>query len=80
MDTIADLLARKQPKEPPQVVALKEYVRSNHGVEISVRVNTSHYLILVPTAALAHRLRVETFKIIETCELDKKLVIHIGYQ
>jgi hypothetical protein len=80
MDSIFKVLKNKSPEEPPQVAALKKYVRDNHKRDIQVSVSKSHYLITVPGAALAHTLRIETAKIIEICDLDKRLVIHIGYK
>lgn len=79
MDSLDSLLKTKQPQEPPQVAALKKYVADTHGAKITVRVAPTHYLITVPGSALAHRLRIETAAIIEQCQLDKRLVIHIGY-
>jgi hypothetical protein len=80
MDNLSDLLKnKKHSSEPPQVGALKKYVRENHNEDISVRVSSRHYLITVPGAALAQKLRIETKTIIEQCELEKRLVIHIGY-
>lgn len=79
MDSLTDLLKTKKPQEPPQVSALKKYVHDNHRVEITVRVSPKHYLITVPGAGIAQKLRIETAKIVEECELDKRLVIHIGY-
>jgi hypothetical protein len=79
MESIEKLLKSKAPKEPPQVVALKTYAQSHHGVTITVRVSSDHYLIAVPSAAVAQKMRFETAAITEKCELDKRLVIHIGY-
>ncbi len=79
MNSIEDLLKNKKPHEPAQVAALKKYVYDNYKETIAVRVASKHYLITVPGAALAQRLRVETKAITEECNLDKKLVIHIGY-
>jgi hypothetical protein len=79
MDSLQDMLKNKRPSEPPQVVALKEYARKNYGIEIQVRTSRTHYLLTVPGAAYAHKFRVDTTAITEACQLDKRLVIHIGY-
>lgn len=79
MDSMQDLLKSKRSNEPPQVTALKLYALNNHNTEISVRVSPKHYLITVKEAGIAHKLRIETAIIIDKCNLDKKLVIHIGY-
>lgn len=79
MDNLADLLSKVHKEEPPRVAALKKYVHDTHGKDIQVRVSKTHYLITVPGAALAHTLRIETAQIMHQCQLDKRLVIHIGY-
>jgi hypothetical protein len=79
MDNLADLLGSIKSDEPPQVAALKKYIRETHHKEIQVRVSKTHYLITVPGAALAQTLRIETAEIMQVCKLDRRLVIHIGY-
>jgi len=79
MDSIGDVVQRKNIQEPPQVTALKQYVHKNHGASITVKTAPKHYLITVPGASLAGTLRLETARIIEECSLDKRLVIHIGH-
>lgn len=79
MQSLEDMLAKRQPQEPPQVSALKEYARQKFATEIHVVLNRNYYLIKVPNAALAHSFRMNTKDIIEVCGLDKRLVIHIGY-
>lgn len=79
MQSLQDMLQDKRPSEPPQVRALKEYARKHYGIEIQVRTSRSHYLVTVPGAAYAHKVRVDTLAITEACQLEKRLVIHIGY-
>ncbi len=78
MDSIHAVLKSRQPVEPPQIVALRQYALNTHGVQISVHTSSRNYLIRVPNGALAHRFRVETAEITKSCLLDKPLVIHIG--
>lgn len=79
MDSMQNILKNKSPSEPPQVTALKKYAKENHNVEIAVRVSKSHYLITVPGAGIAQKLRIETAQIVSYCNLEKRLVIHIGH-
>ncbi len=78
MDTIKDLLKDKTPQEPPQLSALKEYAKTKHRVDIKASVSYYGYTIVVPSAPLASTLQMELPKIIEQCNLDKKLFIRIG--
>lgn len=79
MDSLKSMINKQRPIEPPQVAALKKYAFDVYEVEIEVKVSANHYLIRVPGASLAQKFRFETAKIIAECNLDKKLVIHIGY-
>ncbi|HMT19254.1 MAG TPA: hypothetical protein PKD20_03490 [Candidatus Saccharibacteria bacterium] len=79
MQSLDDMLKNRQPKQPPQIEALKRFAKDRYGIEVTVRASRSHYLVNVPGAAHAHRFRMDTAEIIESCMLDKRLVIHIGY-
>lgn len=78
MDSISDLMGSNTPSEPPQLAALIQYAQDTHGVSISVFSSARNYLIRVPNGAIAHKFRLETAHIMDVCNLDKPLVIHIG--
>lgn len=78
MDNLFDLLQVKKPNEPPQLKALREYVKNNHGENIQASTSQFGYTITVPNAPLASDLRMEVPKIRIECNLDKKLFIRIG--
>jgi len=78
MDSLNDLMKNKPPLEPPQVSALKKYAKEIHNINITVRVSPKYYLINVPSAVIAQKFRIESSQITEKCQLDKRLVIHIG--
>ena len=79
MDDISNLLQAKKLNEPSQINALKQYAQEKHGVSISVKSAPKYYLMTVPGASLAGKLRIETEDIMKQCNLDKRLVIHIGH-
>ena len=79
MDSLKDLLKSSKPEEPKQVRLLKEYVSKFHGEKAQVRVTSSGYNLTISSAPLASILHMETPKIVEYCELDKKLFIRIGH-
>ncbi len=79
MDSLGDVVQRKNIQEPPQVAALKKYVQDNHNATITVKIAPKYYLITAPGASLAGTLRLETAQIVEECSLDKRLVIHVGH-
>ena len=79
MESMNVIIKSKKSSEPPQVSALKAYAKKHHNTDVAVRIASSHYLISVPSAAIAQKLRFETQTIKSECKLDKRLVIHIGY-
>lgn len=79
MDSLSDLIKAKSPQEPPQVVALKNYVKTHHASDSKVTISHLGYNLTVPSASLASVLHMEVPKIIEECALDKKLFIRIGH-
>lgn len=78
VDRLQKVLYSRQPVEPPQIAALRQYAIDNHNIDISVYSSNRNYLVKVPNGAVAHRFRVETAEIVRICQLDKPLVIHIG--
>lgn len=78
MEEIRELLKGKVPQEPPQIAALKRYAQDTHGLDIPVYATARSYMIKVPNGALAYKFRLETIQITQICNLDKRLVIHIG--
>jgi hypothetical protein len=79
MDNLGDLLQAKKPQEPPQLQALKQYVMTHHNQESKAAQSTLGYSLTVPNASLASTLHMEVPKIIQECNLDKKLFIRIGH-
>lgn len=79
MDSINDLLKTKNPSEPPQMAALRLYVKENYQTDVQVGTSQFGYTLTVPNASLASTLRMEIPKIKIACNLDKKLFIRIGH-
>jgi len=79
MDSISDLLEVSKPDLPPQIKALKFYIRKHHGIEVQCSINKLGYTITVPDGMIATTLRMEMPAIIQECDLDKKLFIRIGH-
>ncbi len=79
MDSMQDLLNIKKPQEPPQISAMKNYALKHHNVVVKCSVSQLGYSITVPNASLATTFHMESPKIVEECNLDKKLFIRIGH-
>ena len=78
MDSLSDLMQSRQPSEPPQLKALRDYVKNNHHADAKAAISTMGYTLIVPNAALASNLRMELPQIRTVCGLDKKLFIRIS--
>lgn len=79
MDSISDLLQSKRPQEPPQLLALRDYVEKHHSSKSQTGISQLGYSLTVPSAPLASTLRMELPQIQKECNLDKKLFIRIGH-
>lgn len=78
MDSIKDVLAKKDLDEPSEVVALKEYCKDLFGLTPKISVKNDSIWMSVPTGILATELRMRLPEITRRCNLTKKLIIKIG--
>lgn len=77
-DSIKDLLANKNFKEPPEIVYIKKFVKSKLGEEPRVKIAADSIIIMVKGAAMAGALRPEIHKLEQKLETDKKILIRIS--
>lgn len=78
MERIADLLAKRQPQEPPEVRLIKQFILDNYSVTASVLTQQHQIVIQVPGAALAGALRPRLLELQRLCGTEKRFVIRIG--
>lgn len=78
MDSLLSILRRKDFDEPPEISAIKKYVRDEFKTEVGVQVREKDIIISVPSAALAGTLRLRGPEMKRRCQLDKKLTFRIG--
>lgn len=76
--SLGDLLAGKNYREPPEIRQIKDFVQSEIGLTPRVTINTESYIIQVPSAAAAGTLRSSLFKLQSQLETKKRLLIRIG--
>jgi hypothetical protein len=79
MDSLYDLLAGKDFDQPPEIEAIKQYVRERYAKEVSVTIRDKDIVIGVPGASLASRLRYDLPKLKEAVETDKNIVLRIKH-
>lgn len=78
MESIKDLMARREPPEQSELIAIKRYVDENYHTSIRASVSGNMIIITVPSAALANTLRLQGNKIRENCNVSRRLVFRIG--
>lgn len=78
MDSLYELLAGKNFDEPPEIAAIKDYIRQNYNAEASVSLRERDILVVVPSAGLASRLRFDMPKLKKAAGTEKRVVLRIG--
>ncbi len=78
MDSLNDILGRKDFDEPPEMASIKKYIQDEFQVAVGVQVRDHDIIIEVPNAALANTLRLRSPDIKRRCQLDKRLTFRIG--
>jgi hypothetical protein len=78
MDSLNSILGRKDFDEPPEMTAIKKYVKDEFQAEVGVQVRERDIIISVPNAALANTLRLRGPDIKRRCGIDKRLTFRIG--
>jgi hypothetical protein len=78
MDSLNDILGRKDFTEPPEMAAIQAYVQREFQVSAGVLVRERDIIITVPNAALANTLRLRGRALRQACQTDKRLVFRIN--
>jgi hypothetical protein len=78
MDSLGSILGNKGFDEPPEMAAIKDYVREEFKMAVGVLVRERDIVISVPSAALANTLRLRSPEIKQRCQTDKRLIFRIG--
>jgi hypothetical protein len=56
MDSMGDILARKEFDEPDEVKLIKQFVRDNYNESVSISVSKDGFVVYVDSASLANAL------------------------
>ena len=78
MDSLLDILSRKNFDEPPEVTAIKRYVQNTFQEDVSVKVRDADIIITASSASLANTLRLQTLKISRLINTNKRLIFRTG--
>lgn len=75
--SLADIMANKWD-EPPEIKAIKSYIKDTFQSNVAVAINNNQIAINVQSSALAGMLRMHILDLQKAAKTDKKLVIRIG--
>jgi len=79
MDSLFDILSKRQMDEPPEIRIIKDYVRLHFKETVGVMVRERDIVITVRSSALAGVLRTRAYDIAkEIGNSDKRLIFRIG--
>ncbi len=79
MDSLFDILRHKDYDLPPEVTAIKRYVRDTFdGAEVEVLVRDKEIVIAGRSAALIGSLRLHGPKLKLAANTDKRLIFRVG--
>ncbi len=79
VDSIQEILAKRNFSPPDEIGVIKDYVRQKYKSNCSVKLQRGAIILNVPNAALAATIQLERQKLIKVCNLgDKKIVIRNG--
>jgi hypothetical protein len=80
VDSLQEILGQKNFIPPNDMQALREYVLRRYKANSYVKLQRDAIILSVSSSALAATLQLERDRIIEACNLSKKLVIRTGRQ
>ena len=75
--SIADLLARKDFDEPPEMAAIKSFVRENFDEDCEVLVRERDIVLTVRSSSLANALRLKVNDLRKAATTEKRIVFRI---
>ncbi|HUD10457.1 MAG TPA: hypothetical protein VMR28_02170 [Candidatus Saccharimonadales bacterium] len=78
MDSLNDILFKKDFDEPAEITAIKSYVERQYKTRVGVQLQQNSIIIVAKSAALANTLRLKTPQLQEAAATTKKLIFRIG--
>ena len=78
MNSLQDILGKKDFVAPDEIKLVKDYISRKYKSACSVQLQRDTIILKVPNSSLASTVRLEQNRLIETCQLKKRLVIRWG--
>ena len=77
-NSLADILAKKDFDEPPEIAAIKKFVQDNYQETVEVLVREREIVIGTRSAALAGTLRFNVRQLQTAADTKKRFIFRIG--
>jgi hypothetical protein len=77
-DSLFSILNSKDFDEPPEVRAIKEYVRRNYDTDVNITMQPHSIVVAARSAALIGSLRMNLPKLQEAASTDKRIIFRVG--
>ena len=78
MQGIADILSQKDFDVPPEVEAIKTYIRRHYDAEVTVTVQQRGFVVTTRSSGLIGTLRLNLSKLQKAAGTDKPITLRIG--
>jgi hypothetical protein len=78
MDSLQEILGKKDFKAPDEITAVKQYILRRYKSPCRVKIQRETLIISVPGSALAATIYLERQQLIKACGIKAKLVVRTG--
>jgi hypothetical protein len=78
MDSLQDILGKKDFTPPDEITSVKEFISRRYNSPSRVRIERDVLIVRVPSSALAATLQLEQNRMIEACQISRRLIIRVG--
>lgn len=76
-DSLGDLLAKKNLREPEELLVIRTFLRENYEADCQLSTNERQIVISIKGASLAGAVRMRLHELQALCQTDKRLVLRI---
>jgi len=78
MDGLGDILRRRDLDEPPEIRAIKDYVRRYYDADVKVTLQPHAIVVAARSAALIGSLRMNLPKLQAAAATEKRIMLRVG--
>ncbi len=76
--SLSDLLYNRFNEEPPEIVAIKAYIKENFDETVAISIRDNQIIIMTRSSALAGAMRPHLYKMTKLCATPRRLLIRVA--